>query len=54
MTLPDIPAAVAVVTAIFGIGIGLVIGWATRIRPEPEVEPEPHETIEQRARKAHD
>jgi hypothetical protein len=54
MTLPDIPAAVAIVTAIFGIGIGLVVGWATRIRPEPEAEPDHETTIEQRARKAHD
>jgi hypothetical protein len=50
MTLPDIPAAVAIVTAIFGIGIGLIIGWATRIRPEPEAKPTT-ETIETRARK---
>jgi hypothetical protein len=50
MTLPDIPAAVAIVTAIFGIGIGLIIVWATRIRKEPEAEPDPETNIESRRR----
>jgi hypothetical protein len=54
MTLPDIPAAVAVVTAIFAMGCGILIGWATRIRKEPETGPDHETTIEQRARKAHD
>jgi hypothetical protein len=50
MTLPDIPAAVAVVTAIFGAGAGVIIGWALPIRtPKPPTEPT-NETIEQRRR----
>jgi hypothetical protein len=50
----DIPIAAAAIVAIFAMGCGILIGWATRIRPEPEAEPDHETTIEHRARKAYD
>jgi hypothetical protein len=52
--MTTIPLAAAVIVAIFAMGCGVLIGWATRIRPEPEAEPEHETTIETRARKAYD
>jgi hypothetical protein len=49
-----IPLAAAAIVAIFACGAGIIIGLAWPLRSEdPEAEP-PTETIEQRARKAHD
>jgi hypothetical protein len=46
----DIPLAAAAIAAIFAMGCGILIGWATRIRKEPEAEPTTETTIETRRR----
>jgi hypothetical protein len=53
--MSTIPLAAAAIVAIFAMGTGFVIGLAFPLRSEePEAEPETQETIETRARKAHD
>jgi hypothetical protein len=48
--MTTIPLAAAAIVAIFAMGCGILIGWATRIRPEPEAEPTTETTIETRRR----